>query len=86
MNCSIELFSTRTVNGEKTQYVFKVTDPNNRETLLVINVKTDDEKKNFKNLLLVDNLAPFVENNRTITWLEIESLITRVSRLNVVIL
>lgn len=71
---------------KKTQYVFKVTDPNNRETLFVINTKTDDEKKNFKNLLLVDNLASFVENNRTITWLEIESLITRVSRLNIVIL
>jgi hypothetical protein len=75
----MKLFCTK-----EAQTTFIVTDENGRDTFLVINTNTDDEKRNFLNELIIDHLYMLAHDQTNVSWMEIDTLIAKIKRSGVV--
>lgn len=71
---------------QRTQVTFCVTDINERDTYLVLNLNTDNRSDNFKNELIADALYMWSKNDCQISWTEIDDLVTKIKRSGIVFL
>lgn len=86
---TIKLFCEKLANAEtkqRTQVTFCITDENNRDTFLVLNLDSADRQNNFKNELIADALYMMSKDNYQPSWQEIDDLVTKVKRSGVVFL
>ena len=85
----IKLFCERFADAEaktRSQVTFCVTDINERDTYLVLNLNTENRADNFKNELIADALYMWQKDDYEPTWNEIDDLVTKVKRSGVLFL